>query len=127
MTSILRDIFNRLVAYGSKGTLSSFVIGAIPSYGQPLPQRTLDPSGLLITPERMREIVLKCPTAGSCLNSVLDYASNVPVKIRNIDPSKPAVPDRVEFIKKFLAQPNTADTFTHYISKTIRDLFVLGM
>lgn len=126
MTSIIRDIFNK-VTIGSKGTLSSFVLGMPPQYGQLPPQRTLDPSGLLITPERMREIVLKTPTAAACLNSILDYAVNVPVKIRNVDPSRPADPDRVEFLRQFLAKPNSVDSWLHYLSKTIRDLFTLGM
>jgi hypothetical protein len=129
MASILSTIFNTLTK-GSRGTLSKYVLNAPPQFGQPLPQQLDDSTGLLITPERMREIALKTPTIGSCLNATLDYVCNIPIKIRNVDPSQPADPDRLEFIRTFLAQPNGpfgVDTWKHYIAKTARDLFTLGM
>src|SRR5579859_5028272 len=126
MASIVRDFFNVIVRRGSRGSLSSWIPGQPAWYGQPLSNRSYDYSGLLITPERMREIVMKTPTAASCLNAILDYAVNVPIQIRNIDASDPADPDRVEFVRQFLARPNNFDTWNHYLAKTVRDAVVLG-
>lgn len=124
MTSLLKKALDYVVG-GSTGTLSDYVIGAPPQYGQPLPRTIADVSGL-ITPERQRELALKSPTVAGCLNAIIDYSVSVPLKIRNVDPAKPADSDRVNFLKQFLAKPNNNDTESHFKQKIFRDMITLG-
>jgi hypothetical protein len=61
----------------SRGVISEWVPSPA-SYGQP--RRLSNDSYGQISPQRMREIVLKTPTAGGAMNAILDYASGVEVK-----------------------------------------------
>ncbi|GHO45185.1 phage portal protein [Ktedonospora formicarum] len=108
----------------SRGSLTDYVINALPEYGQPLVVAA-DASGL-ISPQRMREIVRKTPTVAACMNAILDYCANVQILVRNIDPAKPADPVRSQIVEDLLRSPNDLDTGRHFMSKMIFDLAVLG-
>lgn len=115
------------VSKASRGTVSSYVLGAPHQYGQPyeLAASTADVSGL-ITMERMREIVLKTPTAGASMNAVLDYLGGVPVTPRCVDASQKIDDARRNYLNGFMAQPNPNDTWRRYKLKLFRDMFTLG-
>jgi hypothetical protein len=81
-------IRNVISGGGSKGTLSSYIVGVPPEYGQPY-ITSADVSGL-ISPERMREIIKRTPTAGACINAILDFSTSVDLLIRNVDAAIPA-------------------------------------
>lgn len=110
----------------SRGTLSDFVLNAPHEYGQPPPEiASVDAQGL-ITPQRMREIVMKVGTPAACMNATLDYASNVKLAIRSVNPAKPVSEDVVEFVERFLRRPNRTDNGLEFKQKLMRDLFTLG-
>jgi hypothetical protein len=110
----------------SRNTLSSYVVGVPPQYGQaPEIVSPADVQGL-ITPERMREIVMKTPTASACLNATLDYCTSVEIKIRNTDPSKPTDPRRAAVVQNYMRRPNYQDTWGQLIYKLMRDISTIG-
>jgi hypothetical protein len=110
----------------SRGTLTSYVLGVPPQYGQP--PEIVSPADVqgLITPERMREIVMKTPTAGACLNASMDYISSVPMKIRNVDPRLPADIEHATVVDDFMKFPNTQDTWGQLRYKLERDIITIG-
>lgn len=115
---------SNLIRKASRGTLTNFILGAPKEYGQPLPTAA-DVQGF-ITPQRMREIVVKTPTAAACLNAILDYVTNVPILARNIDPAIRADAARVRLVEDFLRSPNPQDTGKQFLTKVYRDLATLG-
>lgn len=124
ISKALRAVNSREVQKASRGALTDYVVGVDPSYGQPRPT-SADVNGL-ISPERLREIVMKGPTAGACLNAIIDFCTGVPIKVRNVDPAKPAPAARAELAKSFMLRPNPNDTWLQLISQTLRDLVTLG-
>ncbi len=125
--SLLNKAFQGIsgaIRKASKGTLSSYTLNAPPQYGQPLVTPG-DASGL-ISPERMREIVRRTATVAACGNAILDYCTNVPILVRNIDPAIPADEARATIVQAFLDNPNDFDSPRHFRSKLIWDLLVLG-
>lgn len=125
--SLLSKAHNALTNYikkASRNSVTDYVINAPPEYGQPLVVAA-DASGL-ISPERMREIVRKTPTAAACVNAILDFTTNAAIKTKNRDPAQPADPFETEIVGDLLDMPNDEDTGLHAMSKLIFDLAVLG-
>lgn len=124
--SILSQAYTAIksVISGSKGTLSAYVVNSPPEYGQPYITSS-DVSGL-ISPERMREIIKRTPTAGACLNAILDFSSSVDLLVRNVDAAIPANKRKAKIVEDYLKYPNDADTTRHFLGKIIWDLVILG-
>lgn len=112
------------VQKASRGSLSDYVIGAPPEYGQPRPTSG-DINGT-IGPERLREIVMKGPTAGASLNAIIDFAVGVPIKVRNVDPAEPASPRKLKVVRSFMQKPNPVDTWRQFLFQILRDLVTIG-
>jgi len=108
----------------SAGTLTSFIQNTSPAYGQPASMEG-DMMGL-ITPERMREIVIKTPTASASMLAIVDYCVNVELDLRNRDPSKDVPTRQYTFLKDILRAPNTQDDQREFKEKLYRDLATLG-
>ncbi len=121
--NLIEKAISRVVK-ASRGTLSSYVVNAPHQYGQPLPQ-TADVQQL-ITPERMREVALKTPTAAALVNSIVDYVASVPLQPRNVDPKKDAPESHVKHVTKLMMQPNPRDSWKRLIYQTARDMTTLG-
>ena len=109
-------------AYDSRGVMGRWVPGMPAWWGQP-PASELA-SG--ISAARMREIVLKTPTASAALNAILDYACGVKVHPRNVDTSQKAPARATKFINDLLSRPNSQDTERRFRRKLLRDLVSLG-
>lgn len=104
---------------GSLGSMSDWVANTNHGWGQ----TNVDAK---VSVERMREIVMKTPTAAAALNTILDYAANVDIYPTNVDHSQ-KVPARAEkFIRDLLDRPNGDDTGRHVRYKVLRDLVTLG-
>lgn len=103
----------------SRGSLSQWVSGTTPSYGQPN-------LSAKVSAERMREVVMKTPTAAAALNTILDYAANVPIHPRNTNHSDRVAPRADKFIRDLLDNPNPSDTSRQFRYKVMRDLVTLG-
>lgn len=116
---------DRPVAKASRGTVGSYVVGAPSQFGQPRSDNYSDAYGL-ITPERMREVVLKTPTAAACVNSIVDYATGVKLLVRNRDTSKDAPVQQREFLEDLLLQPNSQTNRRRFLRTIYRDLATLG-
>jgi hypothetical protein len=114
-----------LVAKASRGTLSGYVINAPKQYGQPITTTKGDAYGL-ISPIRMREIVMKTPTAAACVNAILDFAVGVEIKCKNIDPAIKADPTRVRHVMQLLKRPNKQQTGRRFTRALMRDLLTFG-
>jgi hypothetical protein len=114
------------VAKASRGSLGAYTPNAPHEYGQPTPETLgVDAQGL-ISRQRMREVVMKTPTAAACMNATLDYAQGVKVALRNVDPSKKANPSQVAFTNNLMRRPNPNDTWRRFALKCFRDMFTLG-
>jgi hypothetical protein len=124
--SALRQVDELISKAGSKGTLSQFVVNAPHQYGQPLPEVALSDVYGLITPERMREIVVKTGTAAACLNATLDFLRNVHIGVRNSDTSKKVDPALKKAIETYFDRPNSEDLGVDFKEMIFRDLFTLG-
>lgn len=127
MASLLSKALQRAdeaLQKASRNTLTSYVPNAPAQYGQPLPLQG-DAYGL-ITPERMREIVLKTPTASSCVNAILDFAVGVKIDVRHIDPAKKAPQSAVKLIRQFLMKPNSQQTGRRFRYMLMRDIVTFG-
>jgi phage portal protein BeeE len=112
------------VKKASRGTMSDYVLNAMPQYGQP-PNMYGDAAGL-ITAERMREVVVKTPTAAACMLATMDYCIDVPIGLRNRDASKPVPASQRRFIEDLMRQPNTEENAHEFKEKLYRDLITLG-
>ena len=109
-----------------RGSVGSYIIGAPPEYGQPRPDAGGNNIASLISPERMREIVMRTPTASACLNAIIDFASAVEIKIRNIDASKPASPTKLNVLQDYMTRPNPQDSWLQFKLALFRDLVTIG-
>lgn len=129
MATFLRKALARVTAEpltkASKGAISGYVPQGSNIYGQPRIESGTTVTGL-ITPQRMREIVLRTPTAAACVNAILDYATNVEIKLRNVDASKPRPPRQSLILEALLQNPNDNDSAIQFRQKLYRDLIVLG-
>lgn len=123
LTSILGGSGVRKAA---RGTQSDFVLGSPHIWGQPLPQVAASDASGLITPQRMREIVLKTATAAAAMNAVLDYTGGVNLNLRNINAKKPVPPQQLKRVQKLLKRPNPIQTTRQFMLALIRDMFTLG-
>lgn len=112
------------IAKASRGSITQYVPNSPPQYGQPIPT-TGDANGL-ITPERMREIVQKTPTAASCMNAILDFAVGVKVDVRNVDTAKKISPETARLIRRYLRRPNQQQTQRRFMYSLMRDLLTFG-
>lgn len=126
LTKALSGIRGPTARKAARGTLSGYTIGVAPQWGQPFPEVAAGDASGLITPQRMREIVLKTATAAAAMNSVLDYAGGVSMSIRNVDPSKPVSPKQVALLRKLMATPNPMQTKRQFMLALMRDIFTLG-
>jgi hypothetical protein len=108
----------------SSGVISEYVPGSPSSIGQPR-DNIADAYGQ-ITAARMREIILKTPTAGAAINAILDYSSGVVVKVRNADPAKLAPVRASKFVADLMDNPNPQDDERAFRRKVLRDMLVLG-
>ena len=109
----------------SRGVVSEYSPGALASYGQPRQQTFSDAYGN-IDPKRMREIILKTPTAGAAANAILDYCSGVVVKVRNADPAKIAPVRAAKLVNDLLLKPNPQDDEREFRRMLLRDLLIIG-
>jgi hypothetical protein len=110
----------------SRGTLGSYTLGVNPMWGQPLPMQVAGDAQGLITPERMREVTMKTPTASACLNAVLDYAGGVDIDVRNVDAAKKIPQWKLSKIRQLLTKPNPMQTQRHFRLALFKDLFTMG-
>lgn len=108
----------------SRGSLSSYIINAPAQYGQPLPMAGDAYSA--ITPERMREVAFKTPTAAACERAILDFASTVKPKIRNVDAAQPVAPAQAQLVQSILRSPNPQEGWKRFVRKLMRDIIELG-
>lgn len=124
---LVRDLVatDRPVAKASRGTVGSYVVGAPSQFGQPRVDTYSDAYGL-ITPERMREIVLKTPTAAACINAIVDYATGVKLLVRNRDTTKDAPALQKSFLDDLLLMPNSQTNRRRFLRTIYRDLATLG-
>lgn len=111
-----------------RGTMSGFVRGVSPLYGQPYPEQVDTTNGAagMISRERMREIVLRTPTAAACMNAILDFAGGVKIGVRNLDPSIKVNAVQAKKVKKILARPNVQQTRRQFLQALMRDLITFG-
>ena len=110
----------------ARGTVSGFTLGVSPLWGQPYPEQVSGDAAGLITRQRMREIVLRTPTAAACMNAILDFAGGVKIDVRNIDPSKPVSKGQAKVIKRILRKPNANQTGRQFLLTLFRDLITFG-
>ncbi len=108
----------------SRGSISQYTIGAPPMWGQPRAQIG-DAEGY-ITSARMRERVLKTPTAAACTNVVVDFSAGVKILVRNVDASKPGSDAKTKILMDFLDNPNPQETGKDFKKKLLRDLTTIG-
>lgn len=114
----------------SRGTMSGYVLGMPPLWGQPypeqVPQINAGDQATLISRERMREVVLRTPTAAACLNAILDFAGGVDIGLRNIDPAIPVPSVQQNKVKHILSRPNPNQTKRQLLLTLMRDIIVFG-
>lgn len=110
----------------SRGVLSTYVPN-VGSWGQPNTANgpIADIYGS-ITPQRMREIILKTPTASAAINAILDFATGVKIAARNTDPAQKPPFHATQYVLDLLKRPNPQDTQRKLTRKVLRDLEVLG-
>ena len=116
-----------LVKKGSRGSLGSYIVNAPHQYGQPYSATVGagDQWGV-ISPERMREIVLKTSTAGSVVNTVLDFATGVDFSVRSVDARLKPDPKRSHLMMDLLMVPNPEDTALEFRQMIMRDILTTG-
>ena len=116
-----------LVKKGSRGSLGSYIVNAPHQYGQPYSATVGagDQWGI-ISPERMREIVLKVSTAGAAINTILDFASGVNFSVRSVDARKKPDPARAKLMMDLLVRPNNEDTALEFRQMLMRDILTTG-
>lgn len=112
----------------ARGTVSGYVVGVSPLWGQPYPEVT-DGTGdaaSLISRERMREVVLRTPTAAACLNAILDFAGGVKIGVRNVDPAEKMNKVQSKKIMRVLNRPNPNQTRRQFLLALFRDIITFG-
>jgi hypothetical protein len=110
----------------ARGTVSGFALGVSPLWGQPYPEVQAQDATGLISRQRMREVVLRTPTAAACLNAILDFTGGVKIGVRNVDPSKPVPKLQAKKIKAIMDRPNADQTHRQFMMTLIRDLVTFG-
>ncbi len=127
LTKALRTLLpSRQKESGARGTVSGFTLGVSSLWGQPYPEVVDQSAAGLISRQRMREIVMRTPTASACMNAILDFAGGVRIDIRNVDPSKPVPPLQAKRIKAVLNNPNPDQTKRQFFLTLLRDLVTFG-
>ncbi len=110
----------------ARGTLSGYALGVSPLWGQPYPEQVAQDASGLISRQRMREIVLRTPTAAACMNSILDFAGGVHIHVRNVDTSRVAPSLRVKRVESVLKYPNPNQTKRQFLQTLMRDIVTFG-
>jgi HK97 family phage portal protein len=109
---------------GSRGALTYYSPGQPREIGQPNSRAT---DGELMLPlSRKRELSVKSPTLGACLNATIDYVSPVKLSLKNVQPKTLVDPAVSKYVLDFLERPNRNDTQKHILEKIYRDLFILN-
>src|SRR5260370_22640764 len=109
-----------------RGTVSGYVIGVSPLWGQPYPEQASGDAAGLITRQRMREVVLRTPTAAASVNAILDFAGGVNIDVRNVDPSEPVSKLHQKKVKNLMSHPNQNQTRRQFLLTLMRDIIVFG-
>lgn len=110
----------------ARGTVSGFALGVSPLWGQPYPEVVSQDASSLISRPRMREIVMRTPTAAACVNAILDFTGGVKIDVRNVDTSKPVPKQQSNKVKRLLQRPNPDQTKRQFLLTLIRDLVTFG-
>lgn len=110
----------------ARGTVSGFVLGVSPLWGQPYPEQASNDVSAYISRQRMREIVLRTPTASASVNAILDFSGGVKVGVRNIDPSKPTPKIQAGIVNRLLNHPNSNQTKRQFLQMLMRDMATFG-
>src|SRR5258708_3005747 len=103
----------------ARGTMSGYALGVSPIWGQPYPEQTSGDASGLISRQRMREVVLRTPTAAACINAILDFTGGVKIGVRNIDPSKPVPKQQANVIKRMINPPNLDQSSPQFLQTLI--------
>jgi hypothetical protein len=123
---IIAKAFNRALRQ-PRNTLSGYVPDSPHEWGQPYSLAgTDDGAGYLISPERMREIVIKTATASASINAIVDYVTGVELTVTHVDKSQKVDPDEMTFVMDYLKNPNEDNTGIHVNAALVRDLVSLG-
>ncbi|SRR6266568_224548 len=109
-----------------RGTLTGFTLGVSPLWGQPYPEQVAQDASGLISRQRMREVVLRTPTAAACMNAILDFAGSVKIDIRNVDPSMEVPKVRANRVRRIMRQPNPNQTTRQFMLTLMRDIITFG-
>lgn len=110
----------------ARGTVSGFVLGVNPLWGQPYPEQASGDVTAYISRQRMREVVLRTPTAAASVNAILDFAGGVKIGVRNIDPSKPTPKIQAGVVNRLLKSPNSNQTKRQFLQSLMRDMSTFG-
>lgn len=110
----------------ARGTVSGFTLGVSPLWGQPYPEQASGDAEGMITRQRMREVVLRTPTAGACMNAILDFAGGIKIGVRNVDHSKPVAAGQAKMINRIMKKPNDNQTGRQFMLTLLRDLVTFG-
>ena len=110
----------------ARGTLSGFALGVSPLWGQPYPEQMAEDASGLISRARMREVILRTPTAAACTNAILDFAGGVQIHVRNVNTSEVAPALRAKKIERILNHPNPNQTKRQFFQTLFRDLITFG-
>src|SRR6266700_2403123 len=89
-----------------RGTLTGYTLGVSPLWGQPYPEQVAQDASGLISRQRMREIVMRTPTAAACVNAIMDFAGSVKIDLRNIDPTQPVSKVQSSRVRRIMRHPN---------------------
>src|SRR6266700_6003027 len=109
-----------------RGTLTGFTLGVSPLWGQPYPEQVAQDASGLISRQRMREVVLRTPTAAASVNAILDFAGGVKIDVRNVDASKPVPKNQANAVRRILQRPNDDQTRRQFILTLMRDIVTFG-
>lgn len=110
----------------ARGTVSGFVPGVSPLWGQPYPEQASGDVSGLISRQRMREIVLRTPTAAACMNAILDFAGGVKIDIRNVDPARPVPKVQANKVRRIMRKPNSDQSKRQFMLSLMRDVTTFG-
>lgn len=109
----------------SRGSVSGYVPDVNSStFGQP--RDALGDASGIISPDRMREVVMRVGTVAACVNATLDYVNSVRIDLRNTNHALSADPTRLMSVKSFMQEPNTQDTWDSLRYKVERDMVICG-
>jgi hypothetical protein len=132
MANLLQKAIRTLVRIPSRssnparGTVSGFVPGISPLWGQPYPEQASGEAAGLISRQRMREIVLRTPTAAASVNAILDFSSGVKIGLRNVDAAKPVAKNQALKVSRIMSQPNANQTKRQFMLTLMRDIATFG-